>query len=136
MEKDKIKREWFLIDAGSETLGRLAVRISRILQGKHKPCYASNQDTGDFVVVINAKKIKVTGRKSEDKVYFHHSGYPGGLKKVPFEKIIKSFPEKIIEHAVMGMLPKNKLRKPRFKRLKIYRGSDHGHLAQKPKLLE
>lgn len=136
MKKQEVKRQWILIDADSKVLGRLSARISMILQGKHKPSYTPNHDNGDFVVVINAEKVRITGRKIKDKIYFHHSGYPGGLKKKPLKDVIGEAPEKIIKHAVSGMLPKNRLRKARQKRLKIYKGSEHNHSAQKPNLID
>jgi len=131
-KKEEIKRKWFLINAEGEILGRLAVKIAKILSGKEKPIYTPHLDVGDFVVVINAEKIKVTGNKKEKKVYYRHSGYPGGLKKKTYEEILKENPERIIKEAVKGMLPKNKLGRRMFKKLKVYKGSDYPHQAQKP----
>ncbi|MCD6232322.1 50S ribosomal protein L13 [Candidatus Aerophobetes bacterium] len=131
-KKEEIKRKWFLINAEGEILGRLAVKIAKILSGKEKPIYTPHLDVGDFVVVINAEKIKVTGNKKEKKVYYRHSGYPGGLKKKTYEEILKENPERIIKEAVKGMLPKNKLGRRMFKKLKVYKGSDYPHRAQKP----
>jgi large subunit ribosomal protein L13 len=130
------KREWFLIDAEGKTLGRLATKIARILQGKHKATYSANEDRGDFVIVVNAEKIKVTGRKEFQKDYFQHSGFLGGLKVSAFSDVLQKHPNRIIEHAVNGMLPKNKLRDLRKKRLKIYKGQTDRHKAQKPIVIE
>jgi large subunit ribosomal protein L13 len=125
-----IQREWHLIDASGQTLGRLATRVARLLMGKHKPMFTPNQDTGDFVVIINAEKIKVTGDKLEKKVYYRHSGYPGGLKRVPLEKMMNDYPIRVIEHAVKGMLPHTRLGARMFKKLKVYAGEHHPHLGQ------
>ncbi len=130
--KEEIKRKWYLIDAEGQILGRLAVKIAKILAGKEKPIYTPHLDVGDFVIVINAEKIKVTGNKEEKKVYYHHSGYPGGLKKKTYEQLLKEKPQRIIKEAVKGMLPKNKLGRRMFKKLKVYKGIEHPHQAQKP----
>lgn len=120
-----IKREWHLIDVQGRILGRVATKIAELLIGKNKPYYTSHLDCGDWVVVINAKDIKVTGKKRKQKIYYHHSGYPGGLKALTFEQIMQKDPRKIIFHAVFGMLPKNKLRKKRMKRLRVFVGEEH-----------
>lgn len=126
----EIEREWHVIDASGEILGRLATRISRLLMGKHKPIFTRNLDTGDYVVVINAGKIRVSGNKLEQKVYYRHSGYPGGLKEITLERMLKTRPGRVIEHAVKGMLPKNRLGAQMLKKLKVYAGGTHPHLAQ------
>ncbi|MBI2103431.1 50S ribosomal protein L13 [Candidatus Woesebacteria bacterium] len=123
-QKD-IKRDWHLIDAEGKVLGRIATDAARLLIGKHKPNYAPHLDMGDYVVVINVKEVKVTGRKEKQKVYRSHSGYPGGFKEVKFSALIKKSPEKVIEYAVSGMLPKNRLRDDRLRRLKVFAGSEH-----------
>src|SRR5919201_5139118 len=129
-------RDWFLVDADGKVLGRLATRVATILRGKHKPTFTPHLDTGDHVVVVNAEKVHVTGRKRTDKVYRWHSGYIGGLREVPFEKMVKSHPERVIEWAVQGMLPKNRLGRAMAKKLKVYRGAAHPHQAQQPQALE
>jgi len=131
-----VKRNWWEIDADGKVLGRLASRIAVILMGKHKPDYLPYLDIGDFIVVINAEKIKVTGSKLENKFYYRHSGYPGGLKSTTLKELLKKHPERVIMYAVKNMLPKNKLKKRRLKRLKIYAGSAHPHQAQKPQKVE
>ena len=130
-----VKKNWHLVDAEDKVLGRLAVKIASILSGKNKAQYSPNADLGDFVVVVNADKVKVTRNKSSQKNYYHHTGYPGGLKSKSFEKMQQDSPEKIIEKAVKGMLPKNKLAKQVIKKLKIYSGSTHPHIGQQPKEL-
>ncbi|MFZ9034693.1 MAG: 50S ribosomal protein L13 [Francisellaceae bacterium] len=132
----EVKREWLLIDANGKTLGRLATEVARRLKGKHKPEYTTHIDTGDYVVVINAEKVAVTGNKRTDKVYYRHTGYIGGLKSVSFDKLIASHPERAIEYAVKGMLPKNPLGRAMYKKLKVYAGDNHPHTAQQPKVLE
>jgi len=134
--RTKIEKKFYLVDATGKTLGRLASNIAKILLGKHKSCWVPYADTGDFVIVINAEKIKVTGRKITDKVYYRHSGYLGGLKKETYASLMKKSPETVIEHAVKGMLPHNRLGRQLLKKLKVYRGSDHPHRAQKPVVLE
>ncbi|MBU1127225.1 MAG: 50S ribosomal protein L13 [Patescibacteria group bacterium] len=126
LKKSEIEREWHLIDAKDQVLGRMSTRIAKLLMGKDKVYYVPHLDCGDFVVLTNAEKVKVTGRKETQKLYQRHSGYPGGFKEITFEKQMAKDPEKIIVHAVGGMLPKNKLRNPRLKRLKIFIGEDHG----------
>jgi large subunit ribosomal protein L13 len=131
-----VQRDWYVVDASGKTLGRLATEIARRLRGKHKPEYTPHVDTGDYIVVVNAGQVRVTGRKAEDKMYYRHSGYPGGLKSINFAKLIAKAPEQIIEKAVRGMLPKNPLGRAMFRKLKVYRGDTHRHQAQQPKPLE
>ena len=133
---ETVKRDWFVIDAENKVLGRLATEIARRLRGKHKAEYTPHVDTGDYIVVINADKVAVTGNKFKDKIYHHHTGYPGGLKSVTFEKLQATKPEMIIEKAVKGMLPKNPLGRDMFRKLKVYAGAEHNHAAQQPKALE
>ncbi len=130
-----ITQEWWVVDAEGQTLGRLASRIALVLRGKHKPTYTPNVDTGDFVVVVNAGKIAVTGDKMDAKVYYRHSGYPGGLKERTLREQLQKFPERPLEDAVKGMLPKNVLGRNMLKKLKVYAGPDHPHTAQQPKPL-
>jgi large subunit ribosomal protein L13 len=131
-KKENINPKWHLVDADGKTLGRLATRVAILLRGKNKPIFAPHQDTGDFVVVINAKKVALTGKKWKEKVYVHHSGYPGGLKMASAEKIAEKKPERLITMAVQGMLPKTKLGKKLIKKLKVYAGNAHPHQAQQP----
>ncbi|MEA1928684.1 MAG: 50S ribosomal protein L13 [Candidatus Auribacterota bacterium] len=131
-----VERKWYLIDAQDRVLGRMATRIADILRGKHKPIYTPHIDTGDFVVVINAEQVRVTGKKAEQKEYRRYSGYPGGLKKIPYKRMMKTHPERIIEYAVRGMVPHNRLGRAMMKKLKVYAGSAHPHAAQAPELLE
>ena len=133
---ETVKRDWFVIDAEDKVLGRLATEIARRLRGKHKAEYTPHVDTGDYIVVINADKVAVTGNKMKNKMYHHHTGYPGGLKSVNFEKLQATKPEMIIEKAVKGMLPKNPLGRDMFRKLKVYAGSEHNHTAQQPTALE
>jgi large subunit ribosomal protein L13 len=130
---NEVEREWLLIDAEDQVLGRVASKAAQILKGKHKPQYTPHVDTGDFVVVINADKIRVTGVKATDKEYYRHSGYPGGLKCETFQEAMEKHPERVIEHAVKGMLPKNTLGRAMAKKLKVYAGSEHPHMAQQPR---
>ena len=132
----EIKRQWRLVDAEGKTLGRLASCIAAILKGKHKPIYTPHADVGDYVIVINADKIHVTGRKMLQKMYHRHSGYPGGLKSINLRDLLQRHPTRAVEYAVKGMLPKNRLGRRMFKKLKVYAGSDHPHQAQKPQVLE
>ncbi len=125
-----IKREWHVIDASGQILGRMATEVAQLLRGKHKPIYTRNLDTGDFVIVINAEKVRVTGNKAKQKIYYRHSGYPGGLKEVTFERMIETHPVRVVEHAVRGMLPKNALGRAMFRKLKVYEGPTHPHQAQ------
>jgi large subunit ribosomal protein L13 len=129
---EEVARKWWLIDAEGQVLGRLATTIARLLRGKDKPEFTPFMDTGDFVVVINAEKIKVTGRKLDDKIYYSHSGYPGGLKARTLRELLARKPEEVIRHAVWGMIPKNRLGRKLIKKLKIYRGPNHPHEAQQP----
>ena len=131
-----IKRNWFLVDAEGQTLGRLASDIANVLRGKNKPSFTPHIDTGDFVVVVNAEKIEVSGKKSSQKLYRRHSGRPGGMKIEKFEDLRERIPERIIEQAVKGMLPHNALGRQQFKKLKVYKGSEHPHCAQNPVLLK
>ncbi len=132
----EIKRKWYLVDAKDKILGRLAVKIAPILSGKNKTFYTPHIDTGDFVVVINAKKIRVSGGKEKKKIYYHHSGFPGGIKERTFEDMLKKKPAQIIQKAVKGMIPKNKLGREMLKKLKIYPGAEHPHQAQNPEKIE
>ncbi|MEO8401379.1 MAG: 50S ribosomal protein L13 [Gammaproteobacteria bacterium] len=127
--------EWYIVDAAGKTLGRLASEIARRLRGKHKPIYTPHVDTGDYIVVINAKQVKVTGNKAKDKIYYSHSGYPGGIKEISFEKLLIKSPERVLEIAVKGMLPKNPLGRAMYRKLKVYAGSEHPHTAQQPQQL-
>jgi len=131
-----VERKWYVVDAQGKTLGRLATQIATILRGKHKPIYTPHVDCGDFVIVINAEKVVVTGQKLDQKKYYRHSGYPGGLREVTLRDQLKKFPERVIEAAVKGMLPKNKLGRKMYKKLKVYAGPNHPHAAQQPEPLE
>lgn len=132
---ETVERDWYVVDANGKTLGRLATEIARRLRGKHKPVYTPHVDTGDYIVVINAGKVAVTGNKRTDKVYYSHTGFPGGIKEITFEKQIQKDPRKVIESAVKGMLPRNPLGRAMFRKLKVYAGSEHPHVAQQPKEL-
>ncbi len=136
LKKEEVQREWYVVDATGKTLGRLASEIAKILIGKHKPTYTPHVDNGDFVVVINADKIHVTGKKLDKKVYYKHTGYMGHLKETTLREMLQKKPEEVIRLAVRGMLPKNKLRDRRMKRLKVYAAPEHPHSAQNPKPLE
>jgi large subunit ribosomal protein L13 len=125
-----IKREWHIVDAEDQILGKLSTRIARLLMGKHKPLFSRNMDVGDSVVVINAEKVRVTGNKMKQKMYYRHSGYPGGLKTTSLERMMQTHPTRVIEHAVKGMLPKNRLQARMMKRLRLYVGDSHPHLGQ------
>ncbi len=133
---ETVAREWLLVDASNKTLGRLASELAKLLRGKHKPVYAPHADTGDYVVVINAKKIAVTGNKRADKMYYRHTNYPGGLRSINFEQLIEKKPEKAIELAVKGMMPKNVLGRAMQRKLKIYADESHPHTAQQPKVIK
>jgi large subunit ribosomal protein L13 len=133
---DDVKRDWFLVDADGKTLGRLATEIARRLRGKHKAIYTPHVDTGDYIVVINAEKVRVSGNKASDKMYYRHSGYMGGLKETSFNDMIKRSPERVIEIAVKGMLPRNPLGRAMYRKLKVYAGAEHQHTAQQPQPLE
>lgn len=130
-----IRRDWYVVDAAEQTLGRLATQLAMHLRGKHKASYTPHMDTGDNLIVINADKISVTGRKMSDKLYHHHTGWQGGLKTVNLEKLLKEHPERVIEIAVKGMLPKNPLGRAMFKKLHVFAGTEHPHAAQQPKAL-
>ena len=132
----EVRRDWFVVDATGKTLGRLSTEIARRLRGKHKPEYTPHVDTGDYIVVVNAEKIRVTGNKMQDKIYHHHTGYIGNLKSASFEKMQDRAPGRVIELAVKGMLPKNPLGRAMFRKLKVYSGAEHKHEAQQPKPLE
>ena len=132
----EVKRDWFVVDASGVTLGRLASEIATRLRGKHKPIYTPHVDTGDYIVVINAEKIHVTGNKLQDKMYHHHTGYIGNLKSISLGKLLEKAPERALETAVKGMLPKNPLGRAMFKKLKVYAGPEHQHAAQQPKPLD
>ncbi|GAA4350359.1 50S ribosomal protein L13 [Kangiella taiwanensis] len=129
---ETVKRDWYVVDAEGKTLGRLATEVARRLKGKHKAEYTPHVDTGDYIVIINAEKVTVTGKKADDKMYYRHSGYPGGIKETNFNKLQAEKPEMIIEKAVKGMLPKNPLGREMFRKLKVYAGSEHNHAAQQP----
>ena len=135
-KQSDIKRDWYVVDAQGQTLGRLATRIAAVLKGKHKPIYSPSMDTGDYVVVINAKKIVATGRKLDEKMYYRHTGYPGGLRRINLRDQLEKHPERVISAAVRGMLPHNRLGRAMFKKLKVYAGAEHPHAAHKPKTLE
>ena len=132
---NEISREWFIVDAEGQTLGRLASEIAQIIRGKKKPFFTPHMDMGDFVVVVNAKKVKVTGNKEKDKTYFRHSGYPGGVTQISLRKVRQDYPERIITNAVKGMLPHNRLGRQLLTHLKVYSGTDHPHSAQLPKTI-
>jgi large subunit ribosomal protein L13 len=131
----EISQEWRLVDANDQYLGRLATQIASVLLGKHKPNFTPGVDIGDFVIVVNTRLIKVTGNKMEDKVYYHHTGYPSGIKSITLRELLKKHPERVIRRAVWGMLPHNKLGRKLMRRLKVYAGPDHPHAAQQPKTL-
>ena len=132
---ETVQRDWYIVDAADKTLGRLAAEIASRLRGKHKPEYTPHVDTGDYIVVVNAEQVRVTGNKAKDKVYHRHTGYPGGLKSISFEKLIDKAPERTIQNAVKGMLPKGPLGSAMFKKLKVYAGAEHPHTAQQPQEL-
>lgn len=134
-KKEDIEKRWHLIDASGLVLGRLASRVASILRGKDKPLFTPHLDVGDFVVVINAEKVRLTGKKLDDKIYYHHTGYPGGLRSITAGKLLKNKPEEVIKKAVWGMLPKGRLGRSMIKKLKVYRGEDHPHKAQRPEPL-
>lgn len=133
---ESVTRSWYVVDASGKTLGRLATIIASYLRGKHKPEYTPHVDTGDYIIVINAEKIQVTGNKTEGKLYHRHTGYIGGLKTTKFKDLLRTFPDRIISYAVKGMLPKNPLGRAMFSKLKVYAGNEHPHAAQQPKNLE
>jgi large subunit ribosomal protein L13 len=131
-----VRHDWLVVDAADRTLGRIATEIAHRLRGKHKPEFTPHVDTGDYIIVVNADKVRVTGRKTTDKIYYRHSGYPGGIKGTSFERLRDTHPERIIENAVRGMLPRNPLGRAMFRKLKVYAGPDHPHEAQQPQPLE
>jgi ribosomal protein L13, bacterial type len=133
---DAVDRNWYVVDASGRTLGRLASEIAKRLRGKHKPEYTPHVDTGDYIVVVNADKVRVTGKKLENKIYYHHTGYVGNLKAINLGKLLAKAPERVIELAVKGMLPKNPLGRAMFRKLKVYAGPEHKHAAQQPQLLD
>ena len=133
---ETVEREWYLVDASGKTLGRLATELARRLRGKHKPVYTPHVDTGDYIIVINAEKIRVTGRKLKDKIYYRHTGYVGNLKAEPLQKLLERAPERAIMLAVKGMLPRNPLGRKMLRKLKVVRGPEHPHQAQQPAVLE
>ncbi len=133
---ETVKRDWYVVDAAGKTLGRLSTEIARRLRGKHKPEYTPHVDTGDYIVVINAGQVRVTGNKASDKMYYSHTGFPGGIKSISFEKLRDKAPEQIIQKSVKGMLPKGPLGRAMFKKLKIYASAEHPHTAQQPKELD
>ncbi len=132
----EIRQEWYVVDAAGKTLGRLATRIATVLRGKHKATYTPHLDEGDYVVVVNAEKVVLTGRKREQKVYYHHTGYMGGLRRIPLAEVLARHPERVIRMAVEGMLPRNRLGRAMLRKLKVYAGPEHPHQAQNPKPLE
>ena len=135
ISKNEIIREWFIIDAEGQTLGRLASEVAQIIRGKNKPYFTPHMDMGDFVVIINAEKVKVTGNKEEDKTYFRHSGFPGGVTQISLKKVRQDYPDRIITNAVKGMLPHNRLGSQLLTHLKVYAGTEHPHAAQLPKTI-
>jgi large subunit ribosomal protein L13 len=134
-KKSAVNRSWFVVDLDGKVLGRAASEIARVLRGKHKPVYSPSVDTGDFVIVVNAEKLTLTGNKLADKQYYHHTGYPGGIRSITAAKLLEKKPEELVKKAVKGMLPKNKLGRQMFSKLKVYAGGDHPHAAQQPKEL-
>jgi large subunit ribosomal protein L13 len=132
-KKAEVTRNWFVVDLDGKVLGRTATEIARVLRGKHKPIYTPSVDTGDFVIVLNADKLQLTGNKMADKKYYRHTGYPGGLRSINAEKLLETKPEELVKKAVRGMLPRNKLGREMLKKLKVYAGSEHPHAAQQPK---
>ena len=136
IKQSEINKKWWLVDAQGQTLGRFSSKIAQILRGKHKVDFTPHMDMGDFVIVINAEKVKLTGTKENDKVYFRHTGYPGGVKETKYSEVIQKFPERIVENAVKGMLPHNRLGRKILLNLKVYKGQEHPHLAQQPKPLK
>ena len=133
---DEVERHWYLVDATNKTLGRLSTEIANRLRGKHKPIYTPHVDTGDYIVVVNASKIRVTGNKMTDKIYYKHTGYIGNMKSMNLETMLEKNPERVIMKSVKGMLPKNKLGNAMLKKLRVFAGSEHNHISQKPELLE
>lgn len=132
----EVQRKWYVVDAAGQTLGRLSTAVASILRGKHKPIYTPHVDTGDFVIIINADKVKFTGNKLDQKMYYHHSGYPGGLRETSLRTMMEKKPDEVLRHSVRGMLPKGVLGRQMFSKLKVYAGPTHEHQAQKPEVLE
>jgi large subunit ribosomal protein L13 len=132
---ETVERKWYVVDAKDLVLGRLSSQVAMILRGKNKPIFTPHCDTGDYVIIINADKVKLTGKKLDQKIYFHHSGYPGGLKETPYRKLLADKPEFAVRHAIVGMLPKGPLGRQMATKLHIYAGADHPHAAQKPELI-
>ena len=135
-KNETVQRDWYIVDAAGQTLGRLATEIASRLRGKHKPEYTPHVDTGDYIVVINAEQVRVTGNKTSDKIYYSHTGFPGGIKEISFEKLIAKAPERVLEAAVKGMLPRNPLGRDMYRKLKVYAGTNHPHAAQQPQELK
>ncbi|MBD3165604.1 50S ribosomal protein L13 [bacterium] len=135
LNRETVERKWYVVDAEDQVLGRLSSRIASILRGKHKPTWSPHVDGGDFVIVTNAEKVRLTGRKPEQKYYLHHTGYPGGMRKTPISRVLEKQPERVVRKAVWGMLPKNRLGRKMIKKLKVYSGPEHPHKAQKPESL-
>jgi len=135
-KSETVVHDWLLVDAADKTLGRIASAIAHRLRGKHKPEFTPHVDTGDYVIVVNAERVRVTGRKAKDKMYHRHSGYPGGIKSISFEKLIQQAPERALEHAIKGMLPKGPLGRDMYRKLKIYAGDTHPHAAQQPRAVD
>ncbi|MBT3672599.1 MAG: 50S ribosomal protein L13 [Porticoccaceae bacterium] len=133
---ETVERDWFVVDADGKTLGRLATEVASRLRGKHKPEFTPHVDTGDYIVIVNAEKITVTGNKAKGKIYYSYTGYPGGIKDITFEKLIEKAPERVLEKAVKGMLPRGPLGREMFRKLKVYVGADHPHTAQQPQTLD
>lgn len=136
VRREDAQHDWYVVDAAGKTLGRLASEIARRLRGKHKPAYTPHVDTGDYIVVVNAEQVRVTGLKETDKVYYRHTGYPGGIKATPLEKLRATHPERIVANAVKGMMPRNPLGRAMLKKLKVYAGPSHPHMAQQPQALD
>ena len=135
-KNETVQRDWYVVDAAGQTLGRLATEIASRLRGKHKPEYTPHVDTGDYIVVINAEQVRVTGNKTSDKIYYSHTGFPGGIKEISFEKLIAKAPERVLVAAVKGMLPRNPLGRDMYRKLKVYAGTNHPHAAQQPQELK
>ena len=135
-KNETVQRDWYIVDAAGQTLGRLATEIASRLRGQHKPEYTPHVDTGDYIVVINAEQVRVTGNKTSDKIYYSHTGFPGGIKEISFEKLIDKAPERVLEAAVKGMLPRNPLGRDMYRKLKVYAGTNHPHAAQQPQELK
>jgi len=133
---ESVQRDWFVVDAAGKTLGRIATEIALRLRGKHKPEYTPHVDTGDYIIVVNADKVTVTGNKAKNKMYYSHSGFPGGIKEINFEKLLAKKPEMVLESAIKGMLPKGPLGRAMFRKLKVYAGAEHQHAAQQPQVLD